>query len=84
MVHAVPPAERPAFAALARAAYQLSAADARLRDRATREAGALSTTHVRVLKLLDECGPLSVKALADGTETSIAAMTQLLKGLVAA
>lgn len=84
MVHGVPPAESSAFAALARAAYQLSAADARLRGRATREAGALSMTHARVLKLLDERGPLSVTALAEGTETSTAGVTQLLKGLVAA
>ncbi len=69
---------------LARAAYQLSAADARLRGRATREAGALSMTHARILKLLDERGPLSVTELAEGTETSSGAVTQLLKGLVAA
>lgn len=84
MVDVAPSAERPAFDALARAAYQLSAADARLRGRATREPGALSMSHARVLKLLAECGSLSVTALAEGTETSTAAVTQLLKGLVAA
>lgn len=76
--------ETPTFTMLVRAAYQLSAADARLRGRATREAGALSMTHARILKLLDERGSLSVTELAEGTETSSGAVTQLLKGLVAA
>ncbi|GAA2262989.1 MULTISPECIES: MarR family winged helix-turn-helix transcriptional regulator [Kitasatospora] len=69
---------------LARAAYSLSAADARLRGRATRTPGALSLTHARALRVLAETGPLSINQLAAGTETTGAATTQLVNGLVAA
>ncbi|MFF2117304.1 MarR family winged helix-turn-helix transcriptional regulator [Kitasatospora sp. NPDC058184] len=69
---------------LARAAYRLSAADARLRGRATRTPGALSLTHARALRTLAEQGPLSIGGLAAGTETTGAATTQLVNGLVAA
>lgn len=77
-------AVNPSFIRLARAAYQLSASDARLRGRATRIPGALSMSHARILRLLDERGPLFVSELAVGTETTTGAVTQLLKGLVAA
>lgn len=73
----------PCFIRLARAAYQLSASDARLRGRATRIPGALSMSHARILRLLDERGPLFVSELSEGAETSPGAVTQLLKGLVA-
>ncbi|MFI9274434.1 MarR family winged helix-turn-helix transcriptional regulator [Kitasatospora sp. NPDC052896] len=73
-----------ALDALTRAAYSLSAADARLRGRATRTAGALSLTHARALRVLAEDGPLSVGRLAERTETTGAATTQLVNGLVAA
>ena len=69
---------------LARAAYRLSAADARLRGRATRNPGALSLTHARALRVLAEQGPLTISQLAVGTETTGAATTQLVNGLVAA
>ncbi|SEK55751.1 MarR family winged helix-turn-helix transcriptional regulator [Streptacidiphilus jiangxiensis] len=69
---------------LARAAYSLSAADARLRGRATRIAGALSLTHARALRVLAESGPLPVGQLAAATETTGAATTQLVNGLAAA
>jgi DNA-binding MarR family transcriptional regulator len=69
---------------LARAAYRLSAADARLRGRATRTVGALSLTHARALRVLAERGPLSISQLAAGAETTGAAATQLVNGLVAA
>ncbi|MFE4024419.1 MarR family winged helix-turn-helix transcriptional regulator [Streptomyces sp. NPDC059101] len=69
---------------LARAAYRLSAADARLRGRATRTPGALSLTHARALRALAEQGPLTIRQLAAGTETTGAATTQLVNGLVAA
>ncbi|MFJ7911996.1 MarR family winged helix-turn-helix transcriptional regulator [Kitasatospora sp. NPDC096204] len=69
---------------LARAAYRLSAADARLRGRATRTPGALSLTHARALRTLAEQGPLTIGRLAAGTETTGAATTQLVNGLVAA
>lgn len=69
---------------LARAAYSLSAADSRLRGRATRTAGALSLTHARALRVLAEEGPLSIGRLAASTETTGAATTQLVNGLVAA
>ncbi|WP_263455827.1 MarR family transcriptional regulator, partial [Streptomyces sp. LS1784] len=69
---------------LARAAYRLSAADARLRGRATRTPGALSLTHARALRTLAEQGPLTISQLASGTETTGAATTQLVNGLVAA
>ncbi|MFD8706058.1 MarR family transcriptional regulator [Kitasatospora sp. NPDC059648] len=67
---------------LARAAYRLSAADARLRGRATRTPGALSLTHARALRTLAEQGPLTITQLAAGTETTGAATTQLVNGLV--
>ncbi|WP_307853048.1 MarR family transcriptional regulator [Kitasatospora sp. RG8] len=66
---------------LARAAYSLSAADARLRGRATRSPGALSLTHARALRVLADEGPLPVGRLAAGTETTPAATTQLVNGL---
>ncbi|MCX4744191.1 MarR family transcriptional regulator [Kitasatospora sp. NBC_01287] len=69
---------------LARAAYRLSAADARLRGRATRTPGALSLTHARALRALADQGPLPVGRLAAATETTGAATTQLVNGLVAA
>ena len=69
---------------LARAAYSLSAADSRLRGRATRTLGALSLTHARALRALAETGPLSIGQLAAATETTGAATTQLVNGLVAA
>ncbi|MFF0414013.1 MarR family winged helix-turn-helix transcriptional regulator [Kitasatospora sp. NPDC004745] len=69
---------------LARAAYRLSAADARLRGRATRTPGALSLTHARALRTLADQGPLTIGQLAAGTETTGAATTQLVNGLVAA
>ncbi|MEU4898198.1 MarR family transcriptional regulator [Streptomyces sp. NPDC044780] len=69
---------------LARAAYSLSAADARLRGRATRTPGALSLTHARALRALAESDPLSINQLAAATETTAAAATQLVNGLVAA
>ncbi|MFE2726722.1 MarR family winged helix-turn-helix transcriptional regulator [Kitasatospora sp. NPDC059327] len=79
------PAERAAaLDALARAAYSLSAADARLRGRATRSPGALSLTHARALRVLAEEGPIPVSRLAAGTETTAAAATQLVNGLVEA
>ncbi|WP_247204164.1 MarR family transcriptional regulator [Streptomyces sp. AgN23] len=67
--------------ALTRAAYSLSAADARLRGRATRTPGALSLTHARVLRVLAEEGPLPVTRLAEHAETTGAAATQLVNGL---
>ncbi|MBP2068550.1 MarR family winged helix-turn-helix transcriptional regulator [Streptomyces iranensis] len=70
--------------ALTRAAYSLSAADARLRGRATRTPGALSLTHARALRVLAEEGPLPVKRLAERAETTGAAATQLVNGLVRA
>ncbi|MFE7531681.1 MarR family winged helix-turn-helix transcriptional regulator [Kitasatospora sp. NPDC057542] len=81
-----PPADDRARALdrLARAAYRLSAADARLRGRATRTPGALSLTHARALRTLAEQGPLTISQLASGTETTGAATTQLVNGLVAA
>jgi MarR family transcriptional regulator, organic hydroperoxide resistance regulator len=69
---------------LARAAYKLSAADSRLRGRATRHAGALSLTHARALKSLDENGPMTIGALALSVETTGPAVTQLVTGLEAA
>lgn len=69
---------------LARAAYSLSAADARLRGRATRTPGALSLTHARALRVLAEAGPQSISQLAAATETTGAATTQLVNGLVTA
>ncbi|MEV7324543.1 MarR family transcriptional regulator [Streptomyces sp. NPDC093970] len=69
---------------LARAAYSLSAADSRLRGRATRTPGALSLTHARALRALAEGGPLSIGQLAAATETTGAATTQLVNGLAAA
>ncbi|SOB88995.1 MarR family winged helix-turn-helix transcriptional regulator [Streptomyces sp. 1331.2] len=69
---------------LTRAAYSLSAADSRLRGRATRTPGALSLTHARALRVLVETGPLSIGQLAAATETTGAATTQLVNGLVAA
>ena len=55
-------AQRAAIAELARAAYTLSASDARLRGRATRDPQALSLTHARALKNLAECGPMTIGA----------------------
>lgn len=69
---------------LARAAYSLSAADSRLRGRATRTPGALSLTHARALRVLAEDGPLPVNQLATRTETTGAATTQLVNGLAEA
>ncbi|WP_030243295.1 MarR family winged helix-turn-helix transcriptional regulator [Streptomyces sp. NRRL S-350] len=69
---------------LARAAYRLSASDSRLRGRATRTPGALSLTHARALRTLADQGPLTISRLAAGTETTGAATTQLVNGLVAA
>ncbi|AHH96925.1 hypothetical protein GCM10010174_74180 [Kutzneria viridogrisea] len=69
---------------LGRAAYRLSAADARLRGRATRSADALSLTHARALRVLAEQGPSTVSQLAAGTETTSAGVTQLVNGLVQA
>ncbi|MEV0261167.1 MarR family transcriptional regulator [Streptomyces sp. NPDC050617] len=73
-----------ALNALSRAAYSLSAADARLRGRATRNPGALSLTHARALRVLAERGPLSIAELAAGVETTGAAATQLVNGLAKA
>ena len=78
------PARRAAIDELARAAYKLSAADARLRGRATREPTALSLTHARALKSLAESGPMTIGALAERVETTGAAVTQLVNGLVRA
>lgn len=69
---------------LARAAYRLSAADSRLRGRATRSPEALSLTHARALRVLEEQGPLPIGQLAAKTETTGAATTQLVNGLAAA
>ncbi len=69
---------------LTRAAYSLSAADSRLRGRATRTPGALSLTHARALRVLVETGPLSIGQLAAAAETTGAAATQLVNGPVAA
>ncbi|WP_031465930.1 MarR family winged helix-turn-helix transcriptional regulator [Sciscionella sediminilitoris] len=69
---------------LAKAAYRLSAADSRLRGRATREPGALSLAHARALKSLAEHGPMTVGKLAAQVETTGAAVTQLVTGLVTA
>jgi DNA-binding MarR family transcriptional regulator len=66
---------------LARAAYSLSAADSRLRGRATRTAGALSLTHARAMRALADQGPLTITQLATATETTSAATTQLVDGL---
>lgn len=67
---------------LARAAYSLSAADARLRGRATRTTGALSLAHARAMRALADQGSLTVSQLAAATETTSAATTQLVNGLV--
>jgi DNA-binding MarR family transcriptional regulator len=69
---------------LARAAYSLSAADSRLRGRATRIAGAISLTHARAMRALADQGPLAIAQLATATETTNAAATQLVNGLVRA
>jgi MarR family transcriptional regulator, organic hydroperoxide resistance regulator len=73
-----------ALVAVSRAAYSLSAADARLRGRATRVPGALSLTHARALRVLAEGGPYSIRELATLAETTSAAATQLVNGLAAA
>lgn len=78
------PPRHAAIEQLARAAYRLSAADARLRGRATREPSALSLTHARALKSLAESGPMTVRALAEQVETTGAAVTQLVDGLARA
>ncbi|MFD8809430.1 MarR family winged helix-turn-helix transcriptional regulator [Streptomyces sp. NPDC059597] len=75
------PERREAMSELSRAAYSLSAADARLRGRATRSPGALSLTHARALRVLAERGPLSITELAEGVETTGPAATQLVNGL---
>jgi MarR family transcriptional regulator, organic hydroperoxide resistance regulator len=72
---------RAAIEELARAAYTLSASDARLRGRATRDPQALSLTHARALKSLAERGPMTIGALAERVETTSAAVTQLVNGL---
>jgi MarR family transcriptional regulator, organic hydroperoxide resistance regulator len=69
---------------LMRAAYQLSAADSRLRGRATRHVDALSLTHARALRSLDENGPMTIGELALRVETTGPAVTQLVTGLEAA
>ncbi|MER5407452.1 MFS transporter [Streptomyces sp. NPDC002769] len=76
---AAPGTERgAALTELARAAYSLSAADARLRGRATRHQGALSLTHARALRVLAEQGPLSVR----GGDSALAAnLIAVLLGL---
>ncbi|ATL70453.1 MarR family winged helix-turn-helix transcriptional regulator [Nocardia terpenica] len=73
-----------ALDALSRVIYRLSAADARLRGRATRSPEALSLTHARALRVLYEQGPQSIRDLAIGTETTPPAATQLVNGLVSA
>ncbi|WP_042365712.1 MarR family winged helix-turn-helix transcriptional regulator [Streptacidiphilus neutrinimicus] len=78
------PARDQALDGLARAAYSLSAADSRLRGRATRTPGALSLTHARALRALAETGPLPIGQLAAATETTGAATTQLVNGLATA
>ncbi len=70
-----------AINALNRATYSLTAADGRLRGRATRIPGAVSMAHARTLKALAEEGDLSVKELAIRTETTAAGVTQLINGL---
>jgi hypothetical protein len=75
------PLQRAAIDELAKAAYKLSASDARLRGRATREPGALSLTHARALKSLAECGPMTIGALAERVETTIERQTQLERSL---
>ncbi|MFD7662114.1 MarR family winged helix-turn-helix transcriptional regulator [Streptomyces sp. NPDC059788] len=83
--HPRPDSEREhALDELSRAAYSLSAADARLRGRATRTPGALSLTHARALRMLAQNGPLSIRELAAATETTPPGATQLVNGLVAA
>jgi DNA-binding MarR family transcriptional regulator len=77
----VTPARRAVIDELAKAAYKVSAADARLRGRATREPTALSLTHARALKSLAESGPMTIGALAERVETTGAAVTQLVNGL---
>jgi MarR family transcriptional regulator, organic hydroperoxide resistance regulator len=69
---------------LARASYSLSAADSRLRGRATRIAGAVSLTHARAMRALADQGPLTIAQLAAAAETTNAAATQLVNGLVRA
>ncbi|MFJ9620049.1 MarR family winged helix-turn-helix transcriptional regulator [Streptomyces noursei] len=78
------PIREAALDQLARAAYSLSAADSRLRGRATRTPGALSLTHARALRVLADTGPLPIGQLAAATETTGAATTQLVNGLAAA
>ncbi|WP_329491782.1 MarR family transcriptional regulator [Kitasatospora sp. NBC_01246] len=78
------PTREAALDRLARAAYSLSAADSRLRGRATRTPGALSLTHARALRVLADTGPLPIGRLAAATETTGAATTQLVNGLAAA
>ena len=73
--------KKAAIGELARAAYTLSASDARLRGRATREPDALSLTHARALKSLAEFGPMTIGALAERVETTSAGVTQLVNGL---
>ncbi|KOU33966.1 MarR family winged helix-turn-helix transcriptional regulator [Streptomyces sp. WM6378] len=84
MTEPTDPARDRAIAELARAAYSLSAADSRLRGRATRTPGALSLTHARALRILAEEGPLPIGRLAATTETTGAATTQLVNGLATA
>lgn len=75
------PPKRLAIDQIATAAYKLSAADARLRGRATREPEALSLTHARALRSLAERGPMTIGALSERVETTSAAVTQLVNGL---
>ncbi|MFT4053503.1 MAG: MarR family transcriptional regulator [Novosphingobium sp.] len=77
-------ARKEALDALARAVYKLSAADARMRGRSSRTADTLSLSQARALKVLAEQGAKSVGDLAIEVETTGAATTQLVNGLVAA
>ena len=78
------PGRQAALQSFGEASYTLSAADARLRGRATRIPGALSFPHARALRVLAEQGPLTISQLATHTETTGAAVTQLVNGLVTA
>ena len=78
------PSRAAALQRFSEASYTLSAADARVRGRATRIPGALSFPHARALRVLAEQGPLTISQLATHTETTGAAVTQLVNGLVTA
>jgi DNA-binding MarR family transcriptional regulator len=75
------PATKSALDLLSRAAYRLSAADARLRGRATRNDQALSLPQARALAALAAEDGLTVAQLADAVEVSGAGTTQLLHRL---